>query len=162
MMKTAAILALCVALAGCGFQPLYGDSRLSPQMASIYVEPITDSTGYELRNNLIDLLGSNGENAGKSYRLAVTLSDTSQGVALQNDATITRYNDTLTVNYTLSDAKGAEVTHGTQSSLSSYNVVTSPYSTLSAQQDADIRAAQDIAERIRIDLAAFFRKRDGK
>jgi LPS-assembly lipoprotein len=81
---------------------------------------------------------------------------------LENDATISRYNDTLTVSYTLSDAKGAEVTHGTQSSLSAYNVVASPYSTLSAQQDADMRAAQDIAERIRIDLAAFFRRRDGQ
>ena len=81
---------------------------------------------------------------------------------LQNDATISRYNDTLTVNYILSDAKGGEVTHGTQTSLAAYNVVTSPYSTLSAQQGADQRAAQDIAERIRIDLAAFFRRRDGK
>jgi hypothetical protein len=33
---------------------------------------------------------------------------------------------------------------------------------LSAQQDADKRAAQDIAERIRIDLAAFFRRKDGR
>ena len=30
------------------------------------------------------------------------------------------------------------------------------------KQDADKRAAQDIAERIRIDLAAFFRRRDGR
>jgi LPS-assembly lipoprotein len=83
-------------------------------------------------------------------------------VALQNNATITRYNDTLSVKYVLSDAKGTEVTSGTQTSLSAYNVATSPYSTLSAQQDADKRAAQDIAERIRIDLGAFFRRRDGR
>jgi len=56
---------------------------------------------------LIDLLGSNGEMGDKPYRLAVTLAETTQGVALENDATITRYNDTLTVNYTLTDAKGA-------------------------------------------------------
>ena len=83
-------------------------------------------------------------------------------MALQNDATITRYNDTLTVNYVLTDAKGTELTRGTQTGLSSYNVATSPYSTLSAQQDADKRAAQDIAERIRLDLGAFFRRRDGR
>jgi LPS-assembly lipoprotein len=109
---------------------------------------------------LINILGSDGRESGKLYHLKISLTATNQGVALQNDATITRYNDTLTVNYTLRDTKGAEVTHGTQTSLSSYNVVSSPYATLSAQQDADKRAAQDIAERIRIDLGAFFRRRD--
>jgi LPS-assembly lipoprotein len=34
--------------------------------------------------------------------------------------------------------------------------VTSPYATLAEQQDADTRAAQDIAERIRIALAVYF------
>jgi LPS-assembly lipoprotein len=58
----------------------------------------------------------------------------------------------------LTDAKGTTLTSGTQTGLSSYNVAASPYSTLSAQQDADKRAAQDMAERIRIDLAAYFRR----
>ena len=147
-------------LAGCGFHPLYGDARLEPQLSSIFVEPMAERDGYELRNQLINLLGSNGQSGNKTYFLRLALTESNQGVALQNNATITRYNDTLTVNYTLRDAKGAEVTHGTQSSLSAYNVVASPYSTLSAQEDADVRAAQDIAERIRIDLATFFRSRD--
>ena len=149
-------------LAGCGFRPLYGDARLEPQLSTIFVEPVAEHDGYELRNTLINILGSNGQQAGKTYRLRLILNETNQGVVLENDATISRYNDTLTVTYTLSDAKGAEVTHGTQSSLSAYNVVASPYSTLSAQQDADVRAAQDIAERIRMDLAAFFRRKDGR
>jgi LPS-assembly lipoprotein len=149
-------------LGGCGFRPLYGDARLEPQLASIFVEPVAERDGYELRNALINILGSNGEPGGKTYRLKLVLNETNQGVALQNDATISRYNDTLTVNYVLSDAKGTQVTQGTQSSLSSYNVAASPYSTLSAQQDADKRAAQDIAERIRIDLGVFFRRRNGK
>ena len=159
MRKAAALLALLPLLAGCGFRPLYGDARLEPQMASIFVEPVAERDGYELRNALINLLGSNGNVRGKAYRLKIVLSEANQGVALQNDATITRYNDTLTVSYVLSDAGGTEVTSGIQSSLASYNVVASPYSTLSAQQDADKRAALDIAERIRIDLGAFFRRR---
>jgi len=153
------LLALLPLIAGCGFRPLYGDARMEPQMASIYVEPVAERDGYELRNTLINLLGSNGQMGGKAYRLRMILSETNQGVALQNDATITRYNDTLTVNYVLSDAKGAEITRGTQTSLSSYNVVASPYSSLAAQQDADKRAVNDIAERIRIDLGVFFRRR---
>lgn len=156
------LIALLPLLAGCGFHPLYGDARLEPQLASIFVEPVAERDGYELRNTLINLLASNGESGGKAYRLKLNLTETNQGVALQNDATITRYNDTLTVSYVLSDAKGAEITHGTQTSLASYNTVNSPYATLAGQQDADKRAAEEIAERIRLDLGVYFHHRDGR
>lgn len=162
MKQKLATFALLPLLAGCGFHPLYGDSRLEPQLASIYVEPVQDRNGYELRNTLINVLASDGESRGKAYRLKLNLEETNQGVALENNATITRYNDTLTVTYTLTDAKGNVITHGTESNLASYNVVTSPYSTLSAQQDSDKRAAEEIAERIQLDLGVFFRNRDKK
>ena len=162
MKQLAALLILLPLLAGCGFRALYGDSRLQPQLTSIYVEPVAERDGYELRNTLINLLGSDGQLRGKAYRLKLTLNESNRGVVLENDATITRYNDTLTVNYILNDAAGKEVTHGTQSSLTSFNVAPSPYATLAAQQDSDKRAAQDIAERIRIDLATFFRRRGGR
>jgi LPS-assembly lipoprotein len=156
------LAALLPLLAGCAFHPLYGDTHLQPQLSSIFVEPVAERDGYELRNSLINLLASNGQSSGKSYHLKLILNESNQGVALQNDATITRYNDTLTVSYVLTDAAGKEITHGTQSSLASYNTVTSPYATLAGQQDADKRAAQEIAERIRLDLGVFFRRRDGR
>ena len=62
--------------------------------------------------------------------------------------------------YTLTDAKGQVITKGIETGLSAYNVVASPYATLTAQQDADKRAAQDIADRIRTDLAVYFAKRE--
>jgi len=158
MMRPLAIAALCLTLMGCGFRPLYGSAQLSPQMASIYVEPIPESTGYELRNHLIDLLRSDGDPAGKAYHLKVTLSDTNQAVTLQNDATITRYNDTLKASYVLTDAKDTPIAQGDLSGLSSYNVANSPYSTVVAQKDSDLRAADDLAERIQLDLGVFFHR----
>ena len=157
-MKRLIVLALCLPLAACGFHPMYGPS-LSPQLASIYVEPVAERDGYELRNTLIDLLGSNGEMRGKRYRLTLALRESNQGVALQSDAAITRYNDTLAASFVLADMDGKTVIEGSQTGLTAYNVTASPYATLVAQQDADKRAAQDIAERIRLDLAAFFRQK---
>ena len=145
----------CLFLAGCGFHPMYGNS-LARQLSSIYVEPIPERDGYELRTSLIDFLHTDGLAEGKAYRLKVTLNETQQGIALQNDATITRYNDTLTVSYVLNDAKGAKVTSGTQTSLAAYNVSNAPYSSLAVQQDSDRRAADDLADRIRMDLGAYF------
>jgi LPS-assembly lipoprotein len=155
MKRVLLIASACLAVAGCGFHPLYG-GRLQPQLASIYVEPLGERDGYELRNQLIDLLGSDGREAGKAYRLKLTLNQISNGVTLQNDATITRYNDTITATYVLTDVKGTEITRGSQTSLSSFNVSSSPYSTLAVQQDSDRRAADDLADRIRMDLGAFF------
>jgi LPS-assembly lipoprotein len=137
---------------------LYGPG-LQPQLAGIYVEPMGEREGYELRNTLIDLLGSNGTETGKRYRLKVNLTQSSRGVALRNDASITRYNNTLDASYVLTDMAGATVVTGSQTSLSAYNVAASPYATLAAQRDSSKRAAQDIAQRIQIDLAAWFRQR---
>jgi LPS-assembly lipoprotein len=162
MIRNLAIAALCLALTGCGFRPLYGGAQLSPQMASIYVEPIPESTGYELRNHLIDLLRSDGDPVGKAYHLKITLSDTNQPVTLQNDATITRYNDTLKASYVLTDGKDSPIAQGDISGLSSYNVANSPYSTLVARQDSNLRAADDLAERIQLDLGVFFHRRNGR
>lgn len=158
MIRIATIAALCVALAGCGFTPLYGGGKVAPQLSSIYVEPIAERNGYELRTRLIELLNSDGVLAGKRYRLKITMTESSQGIALQNDATITRYNNRMEAKYVLSDASGTLVTQGTQSELSSYNVVQSPYATLAGEQDSGKRAAQDMAERIRLELGVWFRK----
>ena len=159
MMRPVILAALCFGLMGCGFHPLYGNAKLSPAMATIYVEPVPDAAGYELRNRLIDLLGSDGRAAGKAYQLKISVTSNNQGVALQNDATITRYNDTTKVSYVLLDSKGTQIYQGNLQGLSSYNVANSPYATSVAQQDADLRAADDVAERIRLDLGVFFSRR---
>ena len=156
MLGLGIIISACLAVAGCGFHPMYGSGKLGPELASIYVEPVPERDGYELRNTLIDLLGSDGRQAGKNYFLKLTLTEASNGVALQNDATITRYNDTLVASYVLTDANGKQITSGSQTSLASFNVSNAPYSTLAVQQDSDRRAAQDLADRIRTDLGAYF------
>lgn len=164
-MKRSASFVIALLLGGCGFHPLYGgvDGGMSKTLSSIYVEPVPDRIGYELRNTMIDLLDGPGSEVGAAYRLKLTLNETTQGIALQNDATITRYNDKLTVSYELSDMAGHVVTKGAETGLSAYNVLPSSpnanYGTLAARQDADKRAAQDIADRIRLDLNVYFAKR---
>ena len=164
-MKRAAILGPALLLSACGFHPLYGgmNGQMAATLSTIYVEPMQDKIGYELRNKMIDLLDGPGTTSGAAYRLKLQLKQTSQGNALQNDATITRYNDTLTVSFELTDMAGKLVTKGVETGLSAYNVLPSSpsanYGTLAEQQDADRRAAEDIAERIRLDLNVFFAKR---
>jgi LPS-assembly lipoprotein len=158
----AAALTTALFLAACGFHPLYGSTASTPGgaeiFANIYIEPIDADAGFELRNTLIDLLDASGRRTGQQrYAMKITLQDQLQGAALQNDATITRYNYTLTASYVLTDTtNGNTVTNGQVSSLTAYNVVASPYATLIAQKDAQKRAGEELAERIRIDLGVYF------
>jgi LPS-assembly lipoprotein len=150
-------------LSACGFHPLYAtdgkDTGASRIFASVYVEPISGDAGYEMRNSLIGLLSVSDRATNWRYRLKITLKDELEGSALQNDASITRYNYTLTANYTLTDTSTETVIKkGQDSSLTAYNVVQSPYATLIAQKDAQRRAGDELASRIRLDLGVFFAK----
>lgn len=157
-----ALLSTALLLSGCGFRPLYGTSGAEPGaqalFSSIYVE--TDDTelvGYELRNAVMDLMHCTNDPHAARYRLRFTVRQTREGVTIAPDAAITRYDYTLNVNYTLEDAKtGAVITKGTESTLSAFDVVSSPYSTLVAQQSAQKSASQDAASRLQIDLAVYF------
>jgi LPS-assembly lipoprotein len=168
-MRTASaitVLGLALGLAGCGFHPLYATPHgsMKTNFGAIYVEPVPDRLGYELRNQLLDLLDARAGAAGAAYRLHLTLAEKSDAIGVQSQTVgtitqtaITRYNDTLTVDYELVDTKTNDVvTRGTETGLSAYNVLSSPYATLVSQQAAAQNSAADIADRIRIDLAVYF------
>jgi LPS-assembly lipoprotein len=167
MMKTCGVVAstACIfLLSACGFHPLYGNTALDPHvgptLANVYVEPISDRVGYELRNNLLDLFNATGAADGAAYRLKLTLSETEEAVVLQTNTAITRYNYTLMAHYELIPRESiAAVKAGDVTALSAYNVAAAPflYATVTAERDAKNRAANDIAERIRTQIAVYLR-----
>jgi LPS-assembly lipoprotein len=163
--RLASALALAALLGGCGFHPLYstepGESGARQTFASIYVDTIAgERVGYELRNSLIDNLEATARPQQATYRLKVVVDQYLQGIAVQNNATVTRYNYTLNANYELSDIHTNKIVKtGTERTLSAYDVVTSPYATLVAQEAAQKRGAIDIAARIQIDISAYFSRR---
>ena len=163
--RLAMALGSAALLSACGFHPLYSDEPGQnggrQAFASIYVDPIAgEHVGYDLRNSLIDHLSAASKQQAASYRLKVTIDQYLQGIAVATNATVTRYNYTLNAHYDLTDIHTNKVVKsGIERTLSAYDVVTSPYATLVAQQDAQKRGAEDVANRIQIDIAAFFANR---
>ena len=160
-LRIAGLLLAALALSGCGFRPLYGTIGANPAgqaiFSSIYVEPVAqERVGYDLRNRLMDLLQAANHPQNAAYRLKVTLTETRGGVALQNDATITRYDLSFDAKYELTDAKQNVITEGEETTIESFDVAQSPYASLTGQEEAEKRAAQDIAEHIQIDLGVHF------
>src|SRR3546814_3682962 len=100
MIRPTAIAVLLLALAGCGFQPMYGGSggaALQAGLSGIDVAPIADRTGQILQQNLSDQLGGG---TGTDYRLEVALDQTDTGSGFRADEAKTRIHIMLAAKYT--------------------------------------------------------------
>src|SRR5262245_11734196 len=82
------------ALAGCGFQPLYGGTtaggqKLGDVMAGIEINPIPGRVGQKIRNELIFATTGGGYGAPTRYQLDISIKEslTDQLVQITGDAT---------------------------------------------------------------------------
>ena len=151
-------------LGACGFQPLYGGrgvgAAVRPALAQIQVMRIPDRIGQQVRNNLLDSLTPRGAVPKPAYRLNVALTVEKEGLAIQIDDQVTRYNLTLTAHYRLlSTTDGRELHKGSTRSIAAFNVAVSDYATLIAERDALTRTARDASDEITMQLAVFFSRK---
>ncbi len=172
----ALIVPLGLLVGGCGFQPLYGENgalgegggsaNVATEMSQVAVVVAAERAqdgrgsglvGFETRNQIIDLLGTTSGSAAK-YQLSVNLRGARRGLAVQSDASVTRFNYVLRGTYKLVDsASGKTLLSGTSSAFSAYNVVDSEFATVTARRDAEFRAARNIAEDLKLQLALYFK-----
>ena len=92
--RTILVIAL-LSLAACGFEPLYGTKERGAEtealLSQITVPPIADRLGQLVRTELNNRL--NPRPAPKPrFTIAVTLSESTQGLAVRRDASATRAN----------------------------------------------------------------------
>jgi LPS-assembly lipoprotein len=169
-MKRVFVLSLAAAaaltLSGCGFRPLYATEStpagISVYFEQIFVGEIDGRTGRTLRNQLMDAFTPGGTPKSAAYRLEIVLEGQKEGLAIQDNADITRYNYTLSAKYKLIDAANSQVMNtGVSRAIAGYNVVNEQFSTQIAQRDAEERAAREIGEDIRLRLGVFFERRFG-
>ncbi len=169
-------LLLPILLGACGFQPLYGEGgtlgdeslstsvsqELSQVSVSVTAAEDVDGrgsglVGFEARNQLIDLLDATQAETSK-YTLRVALRGFRRGLAVQSDASVTRFNYDLWGRYELvENGSGKTLVAGTSRAFSAYNVVDSEFATVTARRDAEFRAARNIAENVKLQLALFFK-----
>jgi LPS-assembly lipoprotein len=157
------VLAGVGGLAGCGFQPLYANrsrgNSAPAQFAQIDVTQIDGRSGHHLRNYLIDRMSARGGNYKKQYRLDITLSERKDGLAIRTDEAVTRFNYRLFSTVRLVRISDHTVLFETGlRATSAFNVVNSEFATLSAERDAEDRAARDLSDEIITRLAIYFRR----
>ena len=148
----------CLILLGnCGFQPLHGKRSQINGMPSVAVAAIPDRAGQIVRNKLLDLLQLKSVADRPVFKLSVSLKESREGMAFQQDDRATRFNLRLTAQFKLTDIRtGQSLLVGNARAISAYNVVRSDYANLINRRDALRRAAERVAEGIRDRIAVYF------
>jgi LPS-assembly lipoprotein len=158
-MTRAAAIALTLLLGACGLHPMYAGGSpgaVASGLRSVEVAPIPERAGWLVRNALVDRLG--GEAAEPGYRLEVELHDELTGFGIRGDAAVTRERRTLRARYRLVDlSSGLVVLDATAGSDAGIDVVSSEYATVAAEQTAQERLAQVIADQMVSRVALFMR-----
>lgn len=156
-----AVLA-ALALAACGFQPLYvqqgiSEPTVAAELQQIEVAVIAEREGQLLRTFLIERLTPGGRPADPTYRLTIQLRIETQSLSIQADDTATRANLDTVASYTLFIAGDPDAILTDQTNVTtSYNILSDQFATITAERDARERAMRQLAESIRRDLALFF------
>jgi len=152
----AALAAL--ALAGCGFQPLYAErGGVASGLSGVAVSTGEGRPAYQLGLALRDSLGSWSGDPRYLLETRIDMRRQAQSVTIADIAT--RYEIEMRVEYALYDADTrVELTSGRVSGNSSYDVPADPYGAIRAEQDSEQRAAEDAARLITTELARWLRE----
>ncbi len=152
-------LAMLAALAGgCGFRPLHGSQTVA--LPALEIAPIGDRLGQIMRNQLRDRLVPTKPSDRPPYRLAVHLDVSKEGLAIAKDESATRFTVRLAARFEIVDLAAGNTLHkGNARATAAYNVVSSDFATLSAERDAERRAAREVAAELITQVAVFFSRR---
>ncbi len=157
-------LAALLALAGCGFSPLYGGDAgqsASAKLDQVAVNNIPERPGQMLRISLqTQLYKDGGAPAAELYALNVTYSIATSDVGVLQDSATTRSRVVGTASWSLAPIgdPAHPLATGTATSLDAANIIDQQYFALDLENDTlNQHLADTVAVQITTQLAAWFR-----
>jgi LPS-assembly lipoprotein len=150
MIRAAVIGLAALAASACGFTPLYGDGA-GTGLSRMAVSTPDDRFGYRLREALEDALGTD-LGAAPDWRLTTTAEQSVRPIGRRIDDTAARYELTVRLVWTLTPVAGGSPLSGTETAVVTYASADQPVAAIAAQEDAEVRAAAELARGVRLDL----------
>ncbi len=157
------VIALLLALSGCGWTPLYADPQSGPasaELRAIHVDPIPERIGQRLELALRNSLNPTGIPTKERYRLQTSMrySLAALGLIAAGTSTIGRVD--LVATYKLIDLKSnAVLLTNTVHSQNSFVLNPNQYSTVVGENDAAVRSVVELNEEIVTRLTLFLQRR---
>lgn len=148
------LLALPLALAACGFTPVYGPEGAGTKLrGQVLVQEPTSQAGYLITRHLETRLGRSGSAARYGLDLVISLDE--DDLAISESGDITRFNLIGIVEFALRDTStGTIITSGQVENFTAYSATGSTVATLAAERDAVERLMVILGDQITTRLFA--------
>ncbi|MEO0669447.1 MAG: LPS assembly lipoprotein LptE [Pseudomonadota bacterium] len=146
-------LFVCLALAACGFTPVYGPGGAGSALQNrVLVDPPVDREGFLLVRQIEDRLGRTDDAA---YRLSVKLTLVQENRAIDPDGDIRRFHLIGTATYELREAVTGDIVRADAvDDFVGYSATGTTVATLAARRDAQERLMTILADQIVLQLQA--------
>ncbi len=150
-----------IAVAGCGFQPLYGPTasgaQLSDVMKSVEITTVPGRVGQQIRNELIFRTTGGGYADTPKYRLDIALKESIMHTLVSKEGQPEGEIYQLYSSYKLIRLGDNQVVlEGHSNARAAYDRLDSVFAAVRGARDAQDRSARTIAETIRTRIAAYF------
>lgn len=140
-------------LAGCGFTPAYGPAGGAQALTgAVRAADPGDKNAFDLVARLKERLG---RPQAVRFDLRYFITTKAIAVGVTPDGTITRYNLTGAVDWSLRDIAGVQVASGVVDSFTSWSATGSTVAGLAAEEDANRRLMRLLADQIVARLLAI-------
>ena len=149
-----------LAIASCTVQPLNAvkpDAALSPTAYSnIEILDVSNRVGQQVRNNLIFALNGGKQPIGAVHSLKIVAVVRIAAISVVTSTKApTAAQVTVSVTYTLKEkAKDEIIATGVRQAIASYDRTNQSFANQRAERDAENRAANEVAEQLRLVIAA--------
>jgi LPS-assembly lipoprotein len=152
-------------LTACGFEPLYGGrdtGRAGAEdiLAQIDIANIPDREGQYLRNALIDRFYRHGRPSDPLYTLQISpVRETLTDLDITKSSDATRGQLRLSAHMALIErASGQTVLTRDLTSITSYNILGSEFSTRVSEENTRLNALNDLARQIELQTSLYLRR----
>lgn len=153
---------LGLALAGCGFHPLYA-AHDATGLASVQVDQIHDRLGQVLTNQLRDGFNPTSAGIAARYQLSVSLVKQEYDQAVRSDGTASHTTIRITAAYVLRNlADGKPAVTGSVRSDNGLDVLDNQYANTIGEQSEELRAVRDIGDQIHERVALYLQQTASK
>ena len=153
------VTASVAGLAGCQVQPLYAEKSNVPRaMTTVGFSEVDTRVGQEVRNRLVFLAsGGAGEPANREYEVVLDVKTRAVGVLIDSTTdTPSAGRIIVNVGYVMKRAMTGEIVkagHRSVTAIVDYSA--QEFAKIRAIRDAENRAAREVAELVRLDLAGY-------
>ncbi len=164
---TSLALLVSASVSSCGFTPMNAPANIGDTSAlrNIRVELIEPEriydreAGYYIQQHLLDRVGSNNG----QHVLKIEPKATRRRYGVTSNDVATRYDMVVSADYVLLDSvTGETLDKGDVQAISTFGSTPDPYARISAEKTATDQVSRDVADRLIIRMAAYYKNPDRK